>query len=71
MRDLVGYGPHPPHARWPGGARVAVQFAINYEEGSEYSVADGDERNEAGLADAIGGRLPAGRRAQAVESRYE
>lgn len=71
MRDLVGYGPHPPHARWPGGARVAVQFAINYEEGSEYSVADGDERNEAGLADAIGGRLPAGRRDLAFESLYE
>lgn len=71
MRDLVGYGPHPPHAQWPGGARVAVQFAINYEEGSESSVADGDERNEAGLAEAMGGRLPPGRRDLAFESLYE
>jgi allantoinase len=71
MRDLVGYGPHPPHARWPGGARVALQFAINYEEGSEFSVADGDERNETGLAEAMGGRLPPGRRDLAFESLYE
>jgi allantoinase len=34
-RDLRGYGRHPPHARWPGGARVAVQFVLNYEEGGE------------------------------------
>ena len=71
MRDLVGYGPHPPHAQWPGNARVAVQFAINYEEGSESCVADGDERNEAGLAEATGGRLPPGRRDLAFESLYE
>ena len=53
MRDLVGYANHPPFADWPGGARIALQFALNYEEGSESCVADGDERNEVGLADAV------------------
>ena len=41
-RDLIGYGAHPPHARWPGGARIAVQIVLNYEEGSENSVLHGD-----------------------------
>jgi allantoinase len=36
-RDFVGYGPTPPHANWPGGARIAVNFVINFEEGSELS----------------------------------
>jgi allantoinase len=71
MRDLVGYANRPPHAHWPGDARIAVQFALNYEEGSEFAVADGDERNETGLADAVGGRVPAGRRDLAFESMYE
>jgi peptidoglycan/xylan/chitin deacetylase (PgdA/CDA1 family) len=46
-RDLLGYGATPPDPRWPGGARVAVSFVLNVEEGSEVSVAEGDERNEA------------------------
>src|SRR4051794_40616466 len=37
-RDLIGYGEHPPHPRWPGGARVALQFVLNYEEGAERSI---------------------------------
>lgn len=45
-RDLVGYGREPPAVRWPGGARVAVNIVVNYEEGSEYSHALGDGRNE-------------------------
>jgi len=45
-RDFVGYGMNPPHVRWPGGARLAVQMVINYEEGSEYSLLDGDPRRE-------------------------
>ncbi len=45
-RDLRGYGGAPPHPRWPGDARVAVSLVINFEEGAELSVADGDERNE-------------------------
>lgn len=71
VRDFVGYGQNPPHARWPGAARIALQFAINYEEGAECSVADGDPRNEVGLTEAIGGRLPPGQRDLAFESLYE
>jgi allantoinase len=41
-RDFVGYGPEPPHAQWPGDARVAVNFVINFEEGSELSYPAGD-----------------------------
>jgi putative urate catabolism protein len=71
MRNFVGYANRPPHAAWPGDARVALQFALNYEEGAEASVADGDGRNETGLAEAVGGRLPVGRRDLAFESLYE
>jgi putative urate catabolism protein len=71
VRDFVGYGQTPPHAHWPGDARIALQFAINYEEGAECSVADGDPRNEVGLAEAVGGRLPPGQRDLAFESLYE
>ena len=45
-RDLVGYGPRPPHAQWPGNARVALQFVLNYEEGGENSVLHGDGGSE-------------------------
>src|SRR6266581_273215 len=45
-RDLVGYGETPPEVGWPGGARVAVNVVINYEEGSENRVEDGGERRE-------------------------
>ena len=43
-RDLIGYGRNPPDPRWPGAARVAVQFVINYEEGGENNVLHGDAR---------------------------
>jgi peptidoglycan/xylan/chitin deacetylase (PgdA/CDA1 family) len=46
VRDFLGYGRTPPDPRWPGGARVAVSFVVNIEEGAELSLADGDERNE-------------------------
>jgi peptidoglycan/xylan/chitin deacetylase (PgdA/CDA1 family) len=46
-RDLFGYGRDKPAPRWPGDARVAVSFVVNFEEGSEFSIADGDDRNEA------------------------
>ena len=46
-RDFQGYGATPPDPRWPGGARVAVSFVVNVEEGAELSIIDGDERNEA------------------------
>lgn len=47
QRDFVGYGGKPPAVHWPGGARVAVSFVVNVEEGAEFSIADGDARNEA------------------------
>ena len=69
-RDLVGYGASPPDARWPGGAKVAVQFVINYEEGAENSVLNGDNGSEAFLSDMVGAAShPA--RAMAMESLYE
>ena len=61
-RDLIGYGPRPPHAAWPGGARVAVQFVLNYEEGGENSVLHGDRASETFLSEIIG--------AQAFEMRH-
>jgi putative urate catabolism protein len=69
-RDLVGYGATPPEPQWPNGARVAVQFVINYEEGAENSVLNGDERSEAFLSEMVGAAShPA--RAMAMESLYE
>ncbi len=50
-RDLLGYGPNPPHARWPGNARVAVQFVLNYEEGGENSILHGDAGSEQFLSE--------------------
>jgi allantoinase len=69
-RDLIGYGATPPAAQWPEGARVAVNFVINYEEGAENSVLNGDELSEGFLSDMVGAaRHPA--RAMAMESLYE
>ncbi|WP_374667151.1 allantoinase PuuE [Ramlibacter sp.] len=50
-RDLVGYGRHPPHAQWPGQARIAVQFVLNYEEGGENAVLHGDPGSEQFLSE--------------------
>jgi putative urate catabolism protein len=50
-RDLAGYGRNPPHAQWPGGARIAVQFVLNYEEGGENSVLHGDAGSEQFLSE--------------------
>src|SRR3954471_7833659 len=54
-RDFFGYGRAPPHPRWPGGARVALNIVINYEEGSELSFDDDDGVTEIGLIEAGGG----------------
>ena len=45
-RDMIGYGGTPPHANWPGGARVAVQFVLNYEEGGENAILHGDPASD-------------------------
>lgn len=69
-RDLVGYGRNPPHARWPGGARVALQFVLNYEEGGENNVLHGDAGSETFLSEIIGAQsFPM--RHMSMESLYE
>ena len=70
-RDMVGYGASPPKANWPGDARVAVQFVVNYEEGGENSVLHGDKGSEAFLSDMVGAQSHEGARAMAMESLYE
>ena len=45
-RDFIGYGANPPDPKWPGGARIAVNFVMNYEEGSEPSIQDGEGHTE-------------------------
>jgi putative urate catabolism protein len=51
-RDMIGYGATPPDPKWPNGARLALNFVLNFEEGSEASFADGDGYSEAGLTEA-------------------
>ncbi|MBL8675229.1 MAG: polysaccharide deacetylase family protein, partial [Rhodospirillales bacterium] len=70
-RDLVGYGANPPHARWPGGARIAVSFVVNYEEGGENTVLNGDPGSEVYLTETPGGAPFAGMRDLSTESVYE
>ncbi len=69
-RDLRGYGRHPPHARWPGGARIAVQFVLNYEEGAENSVLHGDPTSETFLSEIVGAQAFEARH-MSMESMYE
>ena len=69
-RDLVGYGRHPPHPRWPDGARVAVQFVLNYEEGAENCVLDGDPASEVFLSEIVNAQ-PFPMRHMSMESLYE
>jgi len=70
-RDFVGYGARPPDPRWPGGARIAVQIVMNYEEGSEYAIGEGDESSEMYLTEVPGATLGPGKRDLIVESVYE
>jgi putative urate catabolism protein len=70
-RDMIGYGRTPPDPRWPGGARVAVQFVLNYEEGGETCILHGDAASEAFLSEIVGARPLAGRRHVNMESLYE
>jgi putative urate catabolism protein len=69
-RDLVGYAGSPPDPRWPGGASIAVQFVLNYEEGGERNVLDGDDSSETFLSEMIGAQaFP--ERHMSMESLYE
>jgi putative urate catabolism protein len=70
-RDLVGYGSHPPHPRWPGEARVAVQFVLNIEEGAESCLLNGDAQSEAWLHELPGRPARTGERDLSVEGMYE
>lgn len=70
QRDLVGYGAEPPHAAWPGGARVAVSLVLNYEEGGEQNVLEGDPASEAFLHELVGTPPVAGDRDLNAESMF-
>lgn len=68
---MQGYGAHPPRADWPGGANVAVQFVLNYEEGGENSLLHGDTASEAFLSEIVGAEPWPGQRHANMESIYE
>jgi putative urate catabolism protein len=70
-RDVCGYGARPPDAEWPGAARTAVQFVINYEEGAENCVLHGDSAAEAFLSEIVGATPVEGQRHMNMESMYE
>jgi len=70
-RDLIGYGAKPPKVKWPRGARVALNFVLNYEEGGENSVLHGDQAAEAFLSEIVGAQPIEGMRHMSMESLYE
>ena len=70
-RDLVGYGANPPHPKWQKNAKIALQIVLNYEEGSEYSIPDGDHTSEIYLREVPGSSMGKGMRDLQVESVYE
>ena len=70
-RDMVGYGRETPDPKWPGGARLAVQIVINYEEGSENCILHGDAASEAFLSEMVGAAPLEGARNMNIESVYE
>jgi putative urate catabolism protein len=70
-RDLAGYGRTPPHAAWPGGARIAVQCVLNYEEGAEANVLDGDPASEVFLSDIPNAAPVQDARHMSMEQIYE
>ncbi|MDJ0653972.1 MAG: allantoinase PuuE [Xanthomonadales bacterium] len=70
-RDLIGYGPNPPHAQWPDSARLALQFVLNYEEGGENCVLHGDAGAETFLSDITMAPEIRGARHMSMESLFE
>jgi putative urate catabolism protein len=70
-RDMVGYAGHPPNPKWPGGAVVALQFVVNYEEGGENNILHGDAGSEAFLSEIVGAEAWPGQRHMNMESIYE
>ena len=69
-RNFAGYGATPPDAQWPGGARIAVQFVLNYEEGGENCLLHGDKASEAFLSEIVGAQPWPGQRHWNMESIY-
>lgn len=70
-RDLAGYGANPPDPKWPGGARLALQIVLNYEEGGENCILHGDAASEAFLSEIVGADAREGVRHMSMESIYE
>ena len=70
-RNLIGYGPNPPDPQWPGEARIAVSFVLNYEEGGENTILNGDPASEVYLTEVPGGTPMVGERDYSTESVYE
>lgn len=70
-RDLIGYADSPPVFDWPGGARVAVNFVLNLEEGAEYSTLEGDGRTDSALSEVAAARVPLGDRDLGYEGMVE
>lgn len=70
-RDLTGYGAHPPHAAWPGNARIAINFVLNYEEGAENNILHGDAASESFLSEIIAATPIPHARHISMESIYE
>ena len=70
-RDMIGYGATPPAVQWPNGARIAVQFVVNYEEGGENNILHGDPASEAFLSEIVGASAWPGQRHWNMESIYE
>ncbi len=70
-RDLRGYGPNPPNPRWPGGARLALQIVLNYEEGGENCILHGDSASESFLSEIVNAEPREGVRHMSMESLYE
>ncbi len=70
-RNLIGYADRPPHPRWPGKARIALQFVINYEEGGERCLLHGDNESEAFLSEIVGAEPYTNARHMNMESMYE
>ena len=70
-RDMIGYGRNVPFADWPGGARIALNFVINYEEGGENNILHGDAASEAFLSEIVGAAPWPGMRHMNMESIYE
>jgi len=70
-RDFVGYGRSTPNVQWPGGARIAVQFVLNYEEGAERNIVEGDEGSEGALTEVANEASIPGQRNLTSESIYE